>query len=57
MDGDFDAELLTKLIPLCLSAGVPIDDWMNEVAESGGGGGSDGEAGGGNDDGGEDEDW
>ena len=49
VDGDYDAELLTKLIPLCLSAGVPIDDWMNEVAESGGGGGSDGEAGGGDD--------
>ena len=56
MDGDYDAELLTKLIPLCLSAGVPIDDWMNEVAESGGGGGSDGEAGGG-DDGDDDDGW
>ena len=54
VDGDFDAELLTKLIPLCLSAGVPIDDWMNEVAESGGGGGSD--AGSGGDGGGDDED-
>ena len=59
VDGDYDAELLTKLIPLCLSAEVPVADWMNEIAESGGGGGSDGESGGGGDDGGDgdDDDW
>ena len=56
VDVDYDAELLTKLIRLCLSANVPIADWMNEVAESGGGGGSDGEAGGG-DDGDDDDGW
>lgn len=55
VDGDYDAELLTKLIPLCLSAEVPIADWMNEVAESGGGGGDD-DAGSGGDGGGDDED-
>ena len=43
--GDYDVELLTKLIPLCLNANVPIADWMNEVAESGGG------------DDGEDDEW
>ena len=59
VDGDYDAELLTKLIPLCLKAEVPIADWMNEIAESGGGGGSDGESGGGGGDGGDgdDDDW
>ena len=57
VDGDYDAELLTKLIPLCLSAGVPIDDWMNEIAESGGGGGSDAGSGGGDGGDGDDEDW
>ena len=54
VDGDYDADLLKKLIPLCQSAEVPIADWMNEVAESGGGddddGGSGGEGGGGDDD-------
>ena len=57
VDGDYDAELLTKLIPLCLSAEVPIADWMNEIAESGGGGGDDdaGSGGGGADD--EDDEW
>ena len=55
MDGDYDAELLTKLIPLCLNANVPIADWMNEMAESGGGGGDDGGSGGGDD--GEDDEW
>ena len=55
VDGDYDAELLTKLIPLCLNANVPIADWMNEMAESGGGGGDDGGSGGGDD--GEDDEW
>ena len=55
MDGDYDAELLTKLIPLCLSADVPIADWMNEIAESGGGGGDDAGSGGGGGDDDEDE--
>ena len=50
MDETYDAELLVKLIPLCLKADVPIADWMNEIAESGGGGGdSDGGAAGGDD--------
>ena len=58
VDGDFDSELLTKLIPLCLKADVPIADWMNEIAESGGGGSDDGGSGGvggGGDD--EDDEW
>ena len=57
MDGDYDAELLTKLIPLCLSAEVPIPDWMNEIAESGGGGGSDAGSGGGDGGDGDEDDW
>ena len=55
MDETYDAELLDKLIPLCQDAGVPIDDWMEEIRQSGGGGGdSDGGAAGGDD---EDEEW
>ena len=55
VDETYDAELLDKLIPLCQDAGVPIDDWMEEIRQSGGGGGdSDGGAAGGDD---EDEDW
>ena len=54
MDDTYDADLLGKLIPLCLSAEVPVPDWMDEIAKSGGGGGEDGSAGG--EDGGEEED-
>jgi len=55
VDETYDAELLDKLIPLCQDAGVPIDDWMEEIRQSGGGGGdSDGGAAGGDD---EDEEW
>ena len=57
VDGDYDAELLTKLIPLCLSADVPIADWMNEIAESGGGGSDAGSGGGGDGGDGDEDDW
>ena len=54
VDETYDADLLVKLIPLCLKADVPIADWMNEIAESGGGGGSDGADGGAAE---EDDEW
>ena len=54
VDDTYDADLLEKLIPLCLKAEVPVPDWMDEIAKSGGGGGDDGSGGGG--DGGEEED-
>ena len=51
MDDTYDTELLEKLIPLCLTAEVPVPDWMDEIVQSGGG--EDGSVGGG--DGGDDE--
>jgi len=54
VDETYDADLLVKLIPLCLKADVPIADWMNEIAESGGGGGDDGAGGGAAE---EDDEW
>jgi len=56
VDDTYDAELLEKLIPLCLSAEVPVPDWMDEIAKSGGGGGEDG-SGGGGDCGEEEDEW
>lgn len=57
VDDTYDTELLEKLIPLCLTAKVPVPDWMDEIVQSGGGGGGEDGSVGGGDGGDDEEEW